>query len=193
MNHCKKLRAVLFLGLCALTANVATFAGALTADLSITKTDNVSTATPGGQLTYTITASNAGPDDVTGATVVDTFPAALMNCSTTCAATPPNACTAGPVMGNLNDTMVDLVNGGSVVYTAVCDIDPMASGNLSNTASISSAAMDPTPANDAGTDGTLLIFAPNQVPANAQWALILLLMLVATVAVWHFRKAGQKL
>jgi len=45
------------------------------ADLSITKTDGVTTVTPGGTATYTITASNAGPSNATGATVADTFPA----------------------------------------------------------------------------------------------------------------------
>ena len=39
------------------------------ADLAITVTDGVTTATPGGAVTYTITASNAGPSNATGATV----------------------------------------------------------------------------------------------------------------------------
>ena len=47
------------------------------ADLAITKTDGVTTATAGGSVTYTITASNAGPSNATGATVADTFPASL--------------------------------------------------------------------------------------------------------------------
>src|SRR5690606_36865656 len=54
------------------------------ADLSISKTDGVTTATPGGSVTYTISASNAGPSNVSGATVADTFPAAL-TCTWTCA------------------------------------------------------------------------------------------------------------
>ncbi|MDG4557494.1 MAG: hypothetical protein P9F19_08910, partial [Candidatus Contendobacter sp.] len=37
-------------------------------DLSITKTDGVANATPGGSVTYTIVASNAGPDGVPDAT-----------------------------------------------------------------------------------------------------------------------------
>src|SRR6185295_16356348 len=37
------------------------------ADIAITKTDGVTTATPGGSVTYTITASNAGPSNATGA------------------------------------------------------------------------------------------------------------------------------
>jgi uncharacterized repeat protein (TIGR01451 family) len=53
------------------------------ADLSVTKTDGVTTATAGGSVTYTITASNAGPSNATGATVADTFPASL-TCTWTC-------------------------------------------------------------------------------------------------------------
>jgi uncharacterized repeat protein (TIGR01451 family) len=55
----------------------ASAARAQSADLAITKTDGVTTATPGGSLTYTITASNAGPSNAPGATVADTLPAAL--------------------------------------------------------------------------------------------------------------------
>jgi hypothetical protein len=36
------------------------------ADLGITKTDGVTTATPGGSVTYTIVASNAGPSACPG-------------------------------------------------------------------------------------------------------------------------------
>ena len=38
-------------------------------DLSITKTDGATTATPGSSVTYTITVSNAGPSDAVGASV----------------------------------------------------------------------------------------------------------------------------
>src|SRR5690242_13661222 len=52
-------------------------AAAAVVDLGITKTDGVATATPGGSVTYTITASNASAIGATGATVADTFPASL--------------------------------------------------------------------------------------------------------------------
>ena len=47
------------------------------ANLGITKTDGVTTAVPGGTVTYTITASNAGPSNAPGSTVADAFPASL--------------------------------------------------------------------------------------------------------------------
>ena len=107
------------------------------ADLAITKTDGVTTATPGGSVTYTITASNAGPSDATGATVADTFPASL-TCTWTCVGAGGGTCTAAG-SGNINDT-VNLPAGGSVTYTASCTIAAAATGTLSNTATVAAPA-----------------------------------------------------
>ncbi len=57
------------------------------ADLSITKTDNVTDVTPGQALTYTVVVTDNGPDAVTAAPVTDTFPAGLTVSSWTCIAT----------------------------------------------------------------------------------------------------------
>ncbi|HEV7763893.1 MAG TPA: hypothetical protein VGQ76_02725, partial [Thermoanaerobaculia bacterium] len=103
------------------------------ADLSITKTDGVTTVTAGGSATYTITASNAGPSNATGATVADTFPASL-TCTWTCLGAGGGTCT-GAGSGNINDT-VNLPSGGSVTYTASCTISGAATGSLSNTATV---------------------------------------------------------
>jgi len=127
---------------------------ALVADLAITKTDGVTTATPGGSVTYTITASNAGPDPVTAATVADTFPAICISPSWTCAGAGGGTCTAAGA-GNINDA-VNLPAGGSVTYTATCPISAAATGSLSNTATVSSAIGDPTPANNSATDADTL-------------------------------------
>ncbi|MCZ7651960.1 MAG: proprotein convertase P-domain-containing protein [Thermoanaerobaculia bacterium] len=122
----------------------------LTADLSITKTDGVATAVPGTNTTYTIVASNAGPDPVTGASVADIFPAACTSVSWTCVGAGGGTCTAAGA-GNLNDA-VNLPPGASVTYTAICTISPAATGNLANTATVASAVTDPNPANNAATD-----------------------------------------
>jgi uncharacterized repeat protein (TIGR01451 family) len=125
------------------------------ADLAITKTDGVTTATPGGSVTYTITASNAGPSDATGATVADTFPASL-TCTWTCVGSGGGTCTASG-SGNLNDT-VNLPNGGSVTYTASCSISAAATGTLSNTATVTApgSVTDTTPGNNSATDSDTL-------------------------------------
>jgi uncharacterized repeat protein (TIGR01451 family) len=125
------------------------------ADLAITKTDGVTTATAGGSLTYTITASNAGPSNATGATVADTFPASL-TCTWTCVGAGGGTCTASGA-GNINDT-VNLPAGGSVTYTASCTISASATGTLSNTATVTApgGVTDPTPGNNSATDSDTL-------------------------------------
>jgi uncharacterized repeat protein (TIGR01451 family) len=125
------------------------------ADLSITKTDGVTTATPGGSVTYTIVASNAGPSNATGATVADTFPAAL-TCTWTCAGAAGGTCTASG-SGSINDS-VNLPSGASVTYTASCTISAAATGTVSNTATVTAPAgvTDPTPGNNAATDSDTL-------------------------------------
>ncbi|MEM9557602.1 MAG: hypothetical protein AAGC60_25310 [Acidobacteriota bacterium] len=127
------------------------------ADLAITKTDGVVTAVAGETVTYTITATNNGPDDVTGATVADTFPADL-TCTWTCAASAGSSCTAAG-SGDINDTAVDLLNGGTATYTATCDIAPSATGTLSNTATVSSSVLDAVPGNNSATDGDTVLTA----------------------------------
>ncbi len=124
---------------------------AASADLAITKTDGVITATAGGSVTYTITASNAGPSAASGTTVADTFPASL-TCTWTCVGAGGGTCTAAG-SGNLNDS-VNLPAGGSVTYTASCTISGSASGSLSNTATVAApgGVTDPTPGNNTATD-----------------------------------------
>ncbi|HQZ61033.1 MAG TPA: choice-of-anchor D domain-containing protein [Dokdonella sp.] len=126
---------------------------ALSADLAITKTDGVTSAVPGGSVTYTITGSNAGPDAVTGATIADTFPASE-TCTWTCVGAGGGTCTAAG-SGNINDA-VNLPSGGSVTYTASCAISAAASGTLTNTATINSAIADPNPVNNSATDSDVL-------------------------------------
>ena len=96
----------------------------LRSDLAITKTDGSATYTPGVGLTYTIVVSNAGPSNVVGATVADTFDAAL---GTPHAGRP--AGTAGTVFtasgsGNLAQT-VSIPVGGTITYTVtVAQVNP---------------------------------------------------------------------
>jgi uncharacterized repeat protein (TIGR01451 family) len=119
-------------------------------DLAITKTDGVTTATPGGSLVYTITASNAGPSDATGVTVADTFPASL-TCGWTCAGAGGGTCTASGA-GNINDT-VALPVGGSATYTAACTVaGNVGTGTIANTATVSGGGTDPVPGNNSATD-----------------------------------------
>ena len=127
-----------------------------TADLALSKDDGVTTAVPGTGHAYTIVVSNAGPDDVVGATVSDTFPAVLTGVTWTCLSAGGASCTAAG-SGDIADT-VNLPVGGSATYTANATIDPAATGTLSNTATVAPPAgvTDPNPGNNGMADGTTL-------------------------------------
>lgn len=162
------------------------FAGVATADLSITKTDGSSSSTPGGTVIYTITASNAGPGDATGATVTDTF-AAILTCTWTCTASAGSSCTASG-SGDINDA-VNLLSGGTATYTATCDIDPGATGSLVNTASIAAAGSDPNAANNSATDtNTLAAVAAEGIPATSNFGVLVMVLLLLGVGILALRR-----
>ena len=108
-------------------------------------------------MTYTITASNAGPSDNPNATVGDTFPATVTGVTWTCIGAGGGTCPAGGG-GNINAT-VNLPAGGSVSFTATGSIAPSAIGSLANTATVTAAAgtTDPDPGNNSATDTDTLV------------------------------------
>ncbi|MCB1643327.1 MAG: DUF11 domain-containing protein, partial [Xanthomonadales bacterium] len=126
------------------------------ADLAVTKDDGVTSATPGGSVTYAIGVSNSGPSDAPGSSVTDSFPAACTTVNWTCTGAGGGTCTAAGT-GNIADT-VSLPVGGSVSYSATCDIDMMATGTLVNTATaaVGAGVTELDPANNSATDSDTL-------------------------------------
>ena len=127
------------------------------ADLSITKTDGVTSAVPGTAVTYTIVVTNNGPSAATNVVVADTFPATLTGVTWTSvgsAGVTGNDPSGG---GNINDTVTFIPVGGTVTYTVTATIAPAATGSLANTATINFAdQFDPNPSNNSATDTTAL-------------------------------------
>jgi uncharacterized repeat protein (TIGR01451 family) len=124
------------------------------ADLQITKTDNSATAVPGTSTTYTIVVTNAGPRDVTGATVQDTFPANLTGVTWTASATGgATGFTANGSGGAINDT-VNMPAGSRITYIVTGAVSAAATGSLSNTATVTAPAgvTDPDTSNNVATD-----------------------------------------
>lgn len=121
---------------------------AASADLSITKTGSPSPAVPGQQFTYTLTISNAGPDDAQEAVLTDTLPALL---------TGAEFSTDG---GTVWNPWVSPYNVGTVASNTTrtvlirAALSPDASGTLTNTASVTSATPDPDPDNNEAVEMT---------------------------------------
>ena len=138
--------------------NVATDSDTLTptGDLSISKTDGLTSVDAGAGLTYTIVAANTGPSTVTGATITDTIPAQLAGATWTCVATMGSSC---PMSGSGNiNTPVTLASGGTATFTVTATVAPTATGTISNTARILGPGgfTDPTPGNNVQTDTTTI-------------------------------------
>jgi uncharacterized repeat protein (TIGR01451 family) len=85
-------------------------------DLSITKTDGLTTVTAGQVITYTIVARNNGSVTATNAVVSDTMPTNLSNISWTSVAAGGATDNQASGTGNINDT-VTLTAGSSITYT----------------------------------------------------------------------------
>ncbi|MEM6795935.1 MAG: hypothetical protein AAF725_18315 [Acidobacteriota bacterium] len=126
------------------------------ADLAITKTDGATASVPGDQIVYTLVASNNGPSAVGDAAVADTFAAPLENCTFTSVAAGGASGNTAAGSGNLAEVL-NLPSGASVTYTVTCDINPGATGTVSNTATIqSSSVTDPVPGNNSASDTNTL-------------------------------------
>jgi len=95
------------------------------ADLKVTITDGKTAAVAGTKNTYTITVTNSGPSNVTGAVINDTFPA-----------------------------IVNMPAAAKITYKATGTISASATGSISDTATVTSPSgvPDPNTANNTATD-----------------------------------------
>jgi len=122
------------------------------ADLQVTMDDGVTEVLPGGQLTYTIVVSNAGPEGMPDATFGGNlgFP---LSCSTTCVPAGGATCSPGPMLGDVEEDIL-LPVGGTATYTAVCDVDSTAVGIIEASAGVDppEGGIDPDWNNNESTD-----------------------------------------
>jgi uncharacterized repeat protein (TIGR01451 family) len=126
--------------------NVATASTSIgvAADLSITKVGPAS-VTPGQNVVYTITVTNAGPSDAASVTVSDATPAGLTFVSTAGACATAFPCTLGTVAA-----------GATRIITATYNVPSSYAGAnpIDNTASVTGTTTDPAPANNTASAST---------------------------------------
>ena len=122
-----------------------------TADLAITKTDDVDPVTVGDNVTYTITVTNNGPDDATGVMVSDSLPAEVSFVSASA------GCTEGPI-GVVTCSLGALADGAStVVSITVTAVSP---GLAVDQVLAINTETDPDPANSSVTEETTIVAPP---------------------------------
>ena len=115
------------------------------AALSVTKTAAPATVTQGGNITYTVTVSNAGPEEAQDVFLTDVLPAGVA------LITPlPSSCTA--IDGTITCHLEVLGVGDNHVYTFV--VRTQTAGQKTNTATVTSQTFDPNVADNVVTATT---------------------------------------
>jgi uncharacterized repeat protein (TIGR01451 family) len=134
-------------------ASVGEFTPVAVADVSVVK-DGPASTTRGEGITWTVRATNAGPDAAVGLVLGDDPPPGVSGAAWTCVASPGSACT-GSGSGSILDT-VTLLSGGTATYTLQATVEPTAPGTLTNTAALTLPAWltDPTPGDHEATATT---------------------------------------
>ena len=124
------------------------------ADLQITKSNSLTSVTPGSLVTYTVTITNAGPNAVTGAAFTDNVPASLTGVTYTTTVSGGATVTPGSGSGNAISGSLDLPTGSTVTYTITGTLDPNATGTLTNVATVlpPAGALDPNTGNNTAID-----------------------------------------
>lgn len=139
------------------------------ADLSISKIGSSEAVIAGGStvLTYTIAVNNAGPSDAVDVNVNDILPPLTTLESTSGCNEDPNGV---PDCG-----LGTIIPGGSAQYTIDVTL-ARADSVITNVAEVSSLTDDPDPSNNVATADTEL--SAIAIPVNANWALILMVLLL---------------
>jgi uncharacterized repeat protein (TIGR01451 family) len=107
-------------------------------DVTVSKVDNrggssisgsTGTVVPGNSVTYTITVGNTGVSTATNVSVSDPVPAGLSSFVW-------SGNGHSNVSGAISDTIASLAPGASVTYTVTAAVDPSATGQITNTATV---------------------------------------------------------
>ena len=107
-------------------------------DLSIIKTNGQTSYVPDSVVTYTITVRNLSGVTANGATVTDARPANITTWAWACTTQSSGATGCDPAADSANN-FTDTVNlpvGGAIVYTVTANVSASATGNLVNTAEV---------------------------------------------------------
>ena len=117
------------------------------ADLSVVKTDSPDPVTAGANLTYTLTVSNAGPDDASNVEVVDTLPGGVAFVSAT-----PSQGSCGEAAGVVTCDLGTIANGASATVTIV--VTTGGPGVITNTVTVDADENDPDPSDNTDSEDT---------------------------------------
>ncbi len=120
-----------------------------TADLVLTKIDTPDPVVAGEALQYTISVLNNGPSVAENVVVTDNLPPGMTFVGTT-------GCAEDPA-GMPTCTLGNIAVGVPTMYTINVTVDPTASGQLINNASVTSTTAEAAPGNESASSTTTVI------------------------------------
>lgn len=149
--------------------------GTRIADVSVQKSDGLTSLPAGSVASYQVTVTNAGPYPANYLTIQDTPSAGLQLLSVTCSAPggPPSAvCPAGLSTSSFAAGIQVLIfpPGTSLVFNVNALVTAAAGGNVTNTVQVTASAdfTDPTPTNNISADVNAVTAPSTQVRSGAQ-------------------------
>jgi uncharacterized repeat protein (TIGR01451 family) len=136
-----------------LSVNVSNDAVVSSLGYGFLKTTPTNAVLAGTSTTYTLSVRNSGPNNVTGATLSDILPPAILRDTFTATGSVGASGFTTSGSGNVSD-QVNLKAGAWITYTIVANIDPLATGSIQNTATITSPMgfIDTDTSNNTSTD-----------------------------------------
>jgi uncharacterized repeat protein (TIGR01451 family) len=161
------------------TTTVSTPAGA---DLSVTKVAGAGPFVAGGNVTYTITVSNAGPSAATNVTALDTLPAG----TTFVSATPSQGSCTGT--STVSCALGTIASGGSATVALVIATSTTP-GFVLNTVNVSATETDANMVNNVAFAPVITIPAAAPIPTMSEWTLLLLMLGLAGLGVAFIRSS----
>ncbi len=159
--------------------------GGGTSDLTLTKGVSDGTIPPGGQVVYSLTVGNLGPDPADNVVVTDNLPVEFSWTSDDCGAGPP---AGGPPNGVLTWLVGTLPVNGSDTCNVTGTVNGPPGTVVINDASAVSDSKDPTPATAVAT--VVIQLGALEIPTLSKLGLGLLLLLLAGAAVMLMRRSA---
>lgn len=159
--------------------------GGGTSDLTLTKGVSDGTIPPGGQVVYSLTVGNLGPDPADNVVVTDNLPVEFSWTSDDCGAGPP---AGGPPNGVLTWLVGTLPVNGSDTCNVTGTVNGPPGTVVINDASAVSDSEDPTPATAVAT--VVIQLGALEIPTLSKLGLGLLLLLLAGAAVMLMRRSA---
>lgn len=136
----------------------------LSPDLTVTKTDGLTTANPGQTLTYTMVISNVGEFTAANVTVADTLPAQATYVSATLdGVNAPATVTPNPSGDQLAWNIGALANGASKTLLVTVTLDatfPFGTTLLHNAVTVATTTTEPNTGNNSASDDTNVNASP---------------------------------